>query len=721
MSHELQTELARTKRELAQARHELDQARHELVTNTEEFNKRVRDTTLPEYMDACHTHFFGNLNLQTNPLWTTQGTPVNAQGKKRPRQLKLWQGFLTSQRAVWTSLANHSNILEQRLFQSYDNMRRTGETDMARRPMSSELDLYQYEGLCISSPVTTVLQKLSEIPRLCSRLDIRGTISFQNQSNMLSPWATSGNEPSGLRRSQRIKSQSQETTIPRPRADQFCVQTIGGPDTGMSEAVFIVEYKAPHKLTLNTIKQGLVDMDLDDITTEKDTDGDNEKCQRLVAAVITQVFSYMVAAGVQYGCVRTGQAAIYLNFDADSPETLYYFLSDPCNDVGDSTGWNDRENSKNRLHLTSIGQMIAFTLQALKQRTLAQVKSRKIQESLPTWQIECEDLSIDQSIDQVPPSEYRPATCTEEFERISPIQLRKRRRDDDEDGDTNTPSRQGPQTHGSSRPTGGGADPNNRTDEKNRTDTSRGNYCSHQCLLNLQRGGPIDPKCPNATTHGTGHVDLATLRNRLCDQLRHDMDIHFQPFAREGRCGVPFRLHDTTSGYTLVAKCVPEPSVPFIEHENTIYARLHRLQGSLVPVCLGVIRLPFEYSYMGAVGLTSALLLSFGGQPLWQTVSTNNWTHMMDKVDRTLAAVHMMGVVHGDVRCPNLLTCNDSDDIMLVDFERAKIRRPLASTSGNQKWKRRGDDGVDKTNTVANKSRCTEGSILRRELEFEFS
>ena len=53
---------------------------------------------------------------------------------------------------------------------------------------------------------------------------------------------------------------------------------------------------------------------------------------RLITAVITQIFSYMIRVGLQYGYVCTGEAFIFLKI-TDDPSTVYYYLSIPNQDV----------------------------------------------------------------------------------------------------------------------------------------------------------------------------------------------------------------------------------------------------------------------------------------------------------------------------------------------------------------------------------------------------
>lgn len=78
------------------------------------------------------------------------------------------------------------------------------------------------------------------------RFGLRGSVKFENHANTLSP----EQEGEGG-----IQSQSS-----RPRADQFCVYNTGEESC---TAAFVIEYKAPHKLPLGYIYEGLNDMDLD--------------------------------------------------------------------------------------------------------------------------------------------------------------------------------------------------------------------------------------------------------------------------------------------------------------------------------------------------------------------------------------------------------------------------------------------------------------------------
>jgi hypothetical protein len=90
-------------------------------------------------------------------------------------------------------------------------------------------------------------------------------------------------------------------------------------------------------------------MELDEVVEVGEDESVAIRCRRLVAAVITQGYSYMVRAGVEYGEIYTGEATIFLRIP-DDPSTVYYSLSVPKGDVGPTTDWSEHGDQPNRLH-----------------------------------------------------------------------------------------------------------------------------------------------------------------------------------------------------------------------------------------------------------------------------------------------------------------------------------------------------------------------------------
>ncbi|KAI9805146.1 MAG: hypothetical protein M1825_000980 [Sarcosagium campestre] len=63
--------------------------------------------------------------------------------------------------------------------------------------------------------------------------------------------------------------------------------------------------------------KGLSDKDLEDVIVQHDNETHQEIFRRLVAAIISQKFSYLVRAGLECAYVGTGEAFIFLNVPDD--------------------------------------------------------------------------------------------------------------------------------------------------------------------------------------------------------------------------------------------------------------------------------------------------------------------------------------------------------------------------------------------------------------------
>ncbi|ORX94398.1 hypothetical protein BCR34DRAFT_594435 [Clohesyomyces aquaticus] len=65
-----------------QRRREEEQRRREAAEQAQDRAKeKTRKTTLPEYLDACHTHLHSSLTVQTDTTLSTRGDPANATNK----------------------------------------------------------------------------------------------------------------------------------------------------------------------------------------------------------------------------------------------------------------------------------------------------------------------------------------------------------------------------------------------------------------------------------------------------------------------------------------------------------------------------------------------------------------------------------------------------------------------------------------------------------------
>ncbi len=368
-------------------RQESERAQKEAERAQQKDEEKIRKTTLLEFLDACHVHLHSGLTVQRDTTLSTKGDPANANDKIRPDRILAWDDFPTSQEVIWKNL-QRSNFMHERHFTSLHTLKESEEA-IRQRMMSSELDLNHFERSTVENHIALIIKQIYNSPLLRERFCLKGSVRFENHGNTLSPEREMKENMqhlsiSGRRRSPRLLAQLAKPSesfaskpmaeaiieaakATRPRANQFCVYNISSEveNTKYRIVAFIIEYKAPHKLHLGCIYEGLKDMNLKKVVRCNETDGPQDHFRRLIAAAITQAFSYMVRAGLKYGYVCIDEAFIFLRM-LDNPETVYYFLSVPESDVGETTEMASDANGQNRLHLTAMEQVLTFILQALK-------------------------------------------------------------------------------------------------------------------------------------------------------------------------------------------------------------------------------------------------------------------------------------------------------------------------------------------------------------------
>ncbi|RDH26834.1 hypothetical protein BDQ94DRAFT_164153 [Aspergillus welwitschiae] len=116
-----------------------------------------------------------------------------------------------------------------------------------------------------------------------------------------------------------------------------------------------VEYKAPDKVTIPELVAGLHPMDL----------ARDFMLTRLVVAMVAQIFLYMIDSGIRYGYICTGEAFVFLYIPGGNPTLFNILLCMPNQDAQADVQADVQADDEVRLHRTAIGQVLAFTLQAL--------------------------------------------------------------------------------------------------------------------------------------------------------------------------------------------------------------------------------------------------------------------------------------------------------------------------------------------------------------------
>ncbi|KAI1823894.1 hypothetical protein F4861DRAFT_539495, partial [Xylaria intraflava] len=621
--------------------------------------KGSRPQTLQQYLEACHSLSLA-IRVETNQALTTQGSTTDPVGRVFPRRIVPWDEYPTHQENIW-GLLDDLSFCSDALFPSSHQLEYVATLN---RYITSEIDLRHFARDTVEIAVQKLFDAAVGDDQLRARLDLEGSVTFENHTNR-----EADVDP--------ITQDDIYTTPPArkwPRkakmgragpVDQYCVYQ---KYNGQNIPALAIEYKAPHKLTR------------DEVVDEVDGNGFTFASRALVAAVITQLFAYMVDKCIYYGYVYTGETCVFLHIP-DDPFGVYYYVCVPNMDV--------LEDDKDRLHHTFVAQVFAFVLLELRSPPPPLTWHDRA-EDLDTWAVEFEDV-----LRGIPITDRQPT-------KNPPLTRGRHDSDSDNEGDPPSPSvsrvllsSTKASTSTSTVQTRSGHRGRGRASDEKKGGTSKGTrtrivdrpFCTQTCLSGLASGGLTDEQCPNFKDHPRQHISLPEFRRLMRLQLAEDRgpDADAMPLYLSGSVGALFEVRLSSHGYTLVAKGVEEEHVARLQHENHVYDRLRTIQGQHVPVCLGMMDLVLPYYYNGGV-FVYFLFLAWAGRLLPRQTTDGV---MVSKVSKAFKAIHMCKVLHCDAEPRNVLYDAHTGRFMVVDFERAKLigREPLGMMSPNRKRK----------------------------------
>ncbi|CAK7265294.1 hypothetical protein SEPCBS119000_001439 [Sporothrix epigloea] len=635
--------------------------------------KRSQPQKLLPFLEACHS-----LSLATQSeagrFETRNSEPPVPSGRLYPRRMIPWLDFQARQDETWKQLADPS-FTDQHIFPS-QYMCDCIQSQIKR--IGSEPEACQFESDTVESAVQNMINLVNDNTLLQDRLGLQGTVTFGSHP-------TSG-----------IDDDDESESFTFFTSQFWIYENLDG----RKFAKTAIENISPHDLTQDVVNKGLVSeiQPLRDVINESGKDSTSAPRARATAAV-TQLFSRMIAKGIQYGYVGTGQTYVFL-YIPDDPSIVYYHVSVPNKDV--------RDDDECRLHKTAVGQVFAFVLRSLPVESPPQ-SWYDAAAKLGVWPVETEDVHnlIHKPVceGEEPRASARETRHRRNFTR-SPIRTRShskqsknesRRRDDI--GNEAVP----PPLHQSTCPgkiaAASVSVERQAQDEKatrqrsgpGQEDIQNRPYCTHGCLLGLAYGGPMDVKCPNAGSHGPRHIGRTKFLRLVRAQLAKDRgpEADVMPLHLSGAIGALFKVRLSTYGYTLVAKGAKRSKLEFLEHEKKVYDQLRPIQGKHVPVCIGLTDLILPYHYDGRV-FENLLFLSWGGRPLYRCLKELNEKAITAAVISAYASLHQLHVFHADAEVRNI-TYDGTP--LIVDFERAKLRRrqPLGAMSRNRIQKRKSD------------------------------
>ena len=410
-------EAERRQKEAEQRHDEEQRLREDAERQREEIEKQLQPNSLFGLLGGCHKFLSQAIQVETNATLTTQGDTTNPANRLFPKRIVPWYDFPRLQEKIWDKINSEPAFIAQHLFPS-NNQLEYVRGNVINRPIYSEGSLRNFQRDTVDNFVENIIGVLIQDDVLCSKFHLEGRVNFEDRANPETPtdssleqgieqlhintsFSSSRRQLTGCGR-RRASSHAQGARSVRRRnrrADQFCVHVVADE---RRRPAYAVEFKAPHKLTVPELVAGLHEMEPVQDVIDKEGDTFEFYATHLVAAVITQIFSYMIDSGVQYGYLCTGEAFVFLYIPED-PTLVYYYLCVPNQDV--------ELDDEYRLHRTAIGQVLAFTINALSATLPSQEWHDAAQERLSTWKVEYLDVlkDIPPSVRKDPPSsEYRP-------------------------------------------------------------------------------------------------------------------------------------------------------------------------------------------------------------------------------------------------------------------------------------------------------------------------
>ncbi|RAL06793.1 uncharacterized protein BO97DRAFT_438911 [Aspergillus homomorphus CBS 101889] len=615
--------------------------------------ERNRHTTFGEFTQHCHNLLSKSLKVG-NPAQSTTGKIPPPTGKYCPLRLEHWADCAIRQREIYDSVCHYLRPLGEdapRLFAPVIELEGLGHR-FAHRPLSSEKDLESYERFAVEDHIHDIIAALCQIPGAREEFQLGNGVWFDNHANALDE-----NPPDEVHPNEQPA---------RP----------------------INFYKPPHKLSNENLRAGLRPLDFYQEIVEPETvptDGPDKlkyNAARLAGSAIVQEYHVMIQEGLEYSYLTTGLGIVLLRVPDDC-STLYYYLCEPNLDVD-----NGVEGPR-----TAIERVLCLCLMSFRSACRDQAWRNAARAQLPIW-----ETSFSHARSQIPPrelrqkppgSDYISPECTSshmtssEYQPSSPFEspLAQGRRpptrstrcapantahqenpsDSDDDPATSAKGKRRFSQIASSPPAPlftptTPKDPSHRHAGQSRAHNHE--FCTQKCLLGLQRGDILDPKCPNVDLHRVGQkinrhlIRAAELVYLVKRQLDENMDVYCTPFGQCGSYGAPFKVTSATYGYTMVGKGTTSRLWHEVSQEAEIYRILQSIQGSAVPI----------YFRHGAGEIRHMLLMAT----------------MEHAISLSKQEVSSLGVVHDDLRPENILWSDELQRALIIDFHRCHLKhRPL--------------------------------------------
>ncbi|KAL1892608.1 hypothetical protein Sste5346_006893 [Sporothrix stenoceras] len=438
--------------------------------------------------------------------------------------------------------------------------------------------------------------------------------------------------------------------------------------------------------------------------------------QVFFARALTQSFHYMIASGLEYGFMATGETLTLLKISRDDPTVLYYhtmLFPQYCRLMPDAGATNAASTPGTPLAVTTLCGLCLLAFESSAE--IPRLRSINMSGLAPFPR-------LPPSLVEDPAQPLRASNSRRSLSRDG-SRDRRRPRDDNDDNDdsdndngSDQPRRIPHQPQQSSslkrqRSTNDAVDENVPGDYKrqraglppinNPIPISRFDpssfvpirpYCTQACLRGLVEGTRLDLSCPNIILHNEAHLACtgsrrtavhaitknefqSLLQQQLLGNVEQDCKCLSDDGFR-GAIGYLFQITLTGYGYTFVAKGVENHFQKRLRHEERVYEQLAVHQGRLIPVCLGVVRLRLPYPMDNCGLVTHMLLMSYAGLPIHSRALCVRVVNVEAEAERTMQQLEADGLQELDVESNgNFTWCAETGRVMKIDFDQARIRQ----------------------------------------------
>ena len=706
-SEEKQRESEKKQRESEKKQRELENEQRELEKEQRELKEDSRRTTFEELLEHCHTYLAEPLRIE-EPAQSTKGNTTAVENKFRPSQILRWNEFPDQRHALFIEAQQFfaDNAPIER-FYSRSEIR--GHGSFLGMNLSSEGDLEKYHDGAVERAIGVIMEKLCQLNEAKQHFNLDHGFIFEGDTNRLSD-----------------ADREVQERKPDPNADRYGIAYSKTQTGEKGKLIFLLEYKPAHKMTLQILREGVKNMRLDDIINDprRFTDpkrGFTQLAEEFVAKVATQIYDYMLKSGIEYGCIATGEALVFVRIDYGSlARNMYYHLAEPKfeHDDADSMGLP-------AVSLTAVAQLFSFTLMAFGATSHNQEARSEALRDAMRWTKDDAKLLRKMSDPQIkpspPPSAYKgksyPITTSPPVTRSKSRQITRERcrsegagteQDNNsssgDEGPNSSPTRKQGQPGSRSQHSLATRSKNHSTstlqDGKNDKQNTRGtahdfDYCTESCLLGLTQDQPLNPRCPNYHMHqlhsdsNGHHISIASALRLIKEQLHRDLDDYCIDLKKQGARGMLFKIVLMPFSYCFVGKGTRDVFVPDLKHEGQMYQHMRALQARHIPVHLGNIDMSRPWYGLG-FEIIHMLLLSFAGSHYPQlcggTWSQEQKTAWEQGIHDFVAEANQLGIRHNDLEHQNILYHAKLGCSRVIDFERSSfIKKHTLTTRHHEK------------------------------------